>query len=148
MNRDVVSMLTCLRFKRLQNRASGCNQVRKYRFRTYLSTKKQRPLVPYKGNTGCNCDYPALLHSTLKVDRNDHNRWPEWSGMGGRDQAESVAGIERNMQLLLETFFPVCFTKFLWASAILFFFPQTEKVVIKHTMISKRGIFFRAGSAH
>ena len=28
VNGDVVSMLTCLRFKRLQNRARGCNQVR------------------------------------------------------------------------------------------------------------------------
>ncbi len=54
----------------------------------------------------------------------------------------------RSQKLLLETFFPVCVTKFLWASAILFFFPQTEKVVIKDTTISKREIFFPAESDH
>jgi len=27
------------------------------------------------------------------------NRWPECSGMGGRDGAELVAGIKRNMQV-------------------------------------------------
>jgi len=27
------------------------------------------------------------------------NRWPEWSGMGGRNQSESVAGMRRNTQL-------------------------------------------------
>jgi len=56
--------------------------------------------------------------------------------------SKSVLFATRSQKLLLETCFPVCFTKFLWASAILFFFPQTEKVVIKDTTISKRGIFF------
>ena len=57
-------------------------------------------------------------------------------------KSKSVLFAIRSQKLLLETFFPVCFAKFLWASAILFFFPQTEKVVIKDTTISKREIFF------
>jgi len=57
-------------------------------------------------------------------------------------KSKSVLFAIRSQKLLLETFFPVCFTKFLWASAILFFFTQTEKVVIKDTTISKREIFF------
>jgi len=56
-------------------------------------------------------------------------------------KSKSVLFAIRSQKLLLETCFPVCFTKFLWASAILLFFPQTEKVVIKDTTISKRGIF-------
>ena len=63
-------------------------------------------------------------------------------------KSKSVLFAIRSQKLLLETFFPVCFTKVLWASAILFFFPQTEKVVIKDTTVSKRDIFFPAGSAH
>jgi hypothetical protein len=48
----------------------------------------------------------------------------------------------RSQKLLLETFFPVRVTKFLWTSAIVFFFPQTENVEIKDMTISKRWIFF------
>jgi len=32
------------------------------------------------------------------------NRWPECSGMGGRNGAELVAGIKRNMHLVIDLF--------------------------------------------
>jgi len=35
------------------------------------------------------------------------NRWPECSGMGGRNGAELVAGIKRNMQVMEANAFKV-----------------------------------------
>jgi hypothetical protein len=54
----------------------------------------------------------------------------------------------RCQKLLLEIFLPVSLIKFLWASAMDFFLPQTEKLEIRETTSSKRAIFFPVESVH
>jgi hypothetical protein len=63
-------------------------------------------------------------------------------------KSASLSLASRSQKLLREIFFPVCFMKFLYASAIDFFFVVTEKAVIKETTSSKREIFFHVEIDH
>jgi hypothetical protein len=38
------------------------------------------------------------LKTSLRGGRNARNTRPDWIGMGGRNQSESVAGLDRNTQ--------------------------------------------------
>ena len=40
------------------------------------------------------------LKTSLRGGRNARNARPDWIGMGGRNQSESVAGLARNTQIV------------------------------------------------
>jgi hypothetical protein len=63
-------------------------------------------------------------------------------------KSASLSPASRSQKLLREISFPVCFIKFLCASAMDFFFVVIEKAVTKETTSSKREIFFPVESVH